>query len=184
VTDLLHPPTSLGAERWGRIAVCATGAATAVWAQPQLADAAALAVSAPVLVAVGAQRSSSLPDVRMALAAAVGTVLVMVLVVPAAGVATVLGAGVAGTVFVLLHRFAPLGSSPAPILVAIVVGGLAGPFGAAWSVLALGVGLLVNGAVAAVVLLVDDRPGRTTPMTAVLVLCALGMALARGAWPG
>jgi hypothetical protein len=184
VTGTVQPidPTVTG--RPGVAVALSVPAMVAVFTQADPVEAATLAVTTPVLIFLAARRLFGAVALRAALAAAVAAVLVTALLAPAVALTTAVGAVAAGSVFAALHRLAPDGSSPGPVLVAIVVGGLAGPFSPAWAVLSLGLGLLVNGAVAAVVLLIDDRPGRTTPMTATLVGCTLAVVLARTGWSG
>ena len=163
----------------GRAGIVALALA-AVVVQESLPDAVMVAVAAAILAPVAAFRISAADASLQALAiGAVLAVAMMGLVAAHDVVDLALMSAVAAGAFAALHRIAPQDSSPVPVYVALVVGALAARFGWEWGAVALLGGLLVNGAVALVVLIRDDPSHRTTPMATVLSVTALVAVVTR-----
>lgn len=174
-----RPSLSSSFRHLGRAGIV-TLALAAVVVQETLSDAAMVAVAAAILAPVAAFRISASDASLQALAiGAVLAVSMMGLVAAHDVVELVLMSAIAAGAFVALHRIAPADSSPVPVYVALVVGALAARFGWEWGAVALLGGLLVNGAVALVVLIRDDPARRTTPMGSVLSVTALVAVVTR-----
>lgn len=172
--------------RWGAVArrlmtlAVVALALAAVIVQETVPDALAASVAvvvlAPIAVFGGLPRGIPLSALAIAAVVAVGAMAVTGVEDGSAHVGLAL---VAAASFAALYAIAPADSSPVPIFIALVVGGLAGRFGWQWGAAALMVGLLINGLVSLGVLLLDDPTRRTTPMSCVLSLTALVAILTR-----
>lgn len=174
------------ARRWGAVArtlvplAVVALALAAVIVQETLPDALAASVAVVVLAPIAAFGGlpRGIPVSALAIAAVVA-VGAMAVTGVGQGSAHVGLAVVAAVSFTALYAIAPADSSPVPIFIALVVGGLAGRFGWEWGAAALMGGLLINGFVSLGVLLLDDPTRRTTPMSSVLSMTALAAILTR-----